>query len=142
MLDFSADNIFLSCRAASKNSALQLIADSLQQSGYVKPGFYQALVAREKSVSTYIGAGVAMPHCAKESIDLVVNTGFQIFQFPAGVSWGQGKVAFIVVAVAAREHEHIDVLSQLADLLGDELKTTLLARATSADEFIKQFKQS
>ena len=34
------------------------------------------------------------------------------------------------------------VLSQLADLLGDELKTTLLARATSTDEFIKQFKQS
>ncbi len=139
MLKLSEQDVFLGCKASSKSEALKLIADSLQSSGYVRPGFYLAMTDREKHLSTYIGAGVALPHCAKEYIHLVVNTGFQIFQFPDGINWGDKKIAFIVVAVAAKKDEHIEVLASIADLLGDEVKTTILSRLTDKQEFIEQF---
>ncbi|MBS0969430.1 PTS sugar transporter subunit IIA [Nissabacter archeti] len=141
MLNLSEENIFLNCRAPSKKEAIKIAADALIQSGFAKTGFFEAMMAREKSVSTYLGAGVALPHCAKENIDLVIKTGFHLFQFPQGVSWGAGKVAFVVVAVAAKHNEHLQVLADIADLLGDELKTTLLAQATRKNDFIEQFEK-
>lgn len=100
------------------------------------------MMTRERSVSTYIGAGIAFPHCAKESLDLVIKTGFQVFQFPNGVSWGGGKVVFIVVAVAATKNEHIQVLADITNLLGNEVKTTLLARASTKQQFIEQLNKA
>lgn len=142
MLHLTEDDIFMHCQAANKTQAIQLAATQLEQSGYVKHGFFQAMMTREKNVSTYIGAGIAFPHSAKENIDLVIKTGFQIFQFPQGVSWGAGKVVFVMVAVAATKDEHIQVLADIADLLGDEVKTTLLANARTKQEFIGQFEKS
>ncbi|ADU71678.1 PTS sugar transporter subunit IIA [Pantoea sp. At-9b] len=142
MLKLNENDLFLHCQAANKNEAMQLAAAALEQGGYVKTGFFHAMQAREESVSTYIGAGIAFPHCAKADTHLVINTGFQVFQFPQGVSWGAGKVVFIVVAVAAQQDEHIQVLAAIADLLGDEVKTTLLANANTKAGFIEQFEKA
>ncbi|WP_343551072.1 PTS sugar transporter subunit IIA [Pantoea sp.] len=139
MVQLTAEALHLQCEAANKIEAIQLAAHALEKAGYVKSGFLHGMLTREKNVSTYIGAGIAFPHCAKENIDQVIKTGFQVFQFPHGVSWGNGKVAFVVVAVAATANEHIQVLTDIADLLGDEVKTTLLANATNKQEFIEQF---
>ena len=141
MLRLSQDDLFLNCQASSKKEAMSQAAEALKQNGYVKDGFLAAMLAREDAVSTYLGAGIALPHCAKENIDLVLKTGFQVFQFPQGVSWGKGKIAFIVVAVAAKENEHIQVIADIADLLGNEWKTTLLAQATTKTDFITQFEK-
>lgn len=142
MLKLTEDALHLQCRAANKNQAIEIVAKALEQSGYVKPGFINGMLAREKSVSTYIGAGIAFPHCAKENLDQVIKTGYQVFQFPNGVSWGAGKVVFVVVAVAATENEHIPLLADIANLLGDEVKTTLLANAQTKQEFIGQFEKA
>lgn len=142
MLNLTEDALHLQCRATHKNEAIHIAASALEKAGYVKPGFEQAMLLREKSVSTYIGAGIALPHCAKENLDLVIQSGFQVFQFPDGVSWGKGKIVFIVVAVAAAKNEHIQILADIADLLGDEVKTTLLANARTKSGFIDQFERA
>lgn len=49
---------------------------------------------------------------------------------------------FVVVAVAATENEHIPLLADIANLLGDEVKTTLLANAKTKQEFIEQFEKA
>ncbi|MCX3310976.1 PTS sugar transporter subunit IIA [Pantoea vagans] len=139
MLKLTDDALHLQCRAANKTEAIQIAAAALEKAGYVRTGFVQGMLARERTISTYIGAGVAFPHCAKENLDQVIKTGFQVFQFPDGVKWGAGKVVFIVVAVAATENQHIQVLAEIADLLGDEVKTTLLANAKTKAGFIDQF---
>lgn len=141
MLKLTEDALHLQCRAKNKREAIEIAASALEKAGYVKPGFLQGMLARERDVSTYIGAGVAFPHCAKENLDLVIKTGVHVFQFPGGVSWGESKVAFVMVAVAATENEHIQVLADIADLLGDEVKTTLLANAKTKKDFISQFEK-
>ncbi|MDT0178417.1 PTS sugar transporter subunit IIA [Enterobacter sp. BRE11] len=142
MLTLTEDALHLQCRATHKNEAIHIAASALEKAGYVKPGFEQGMLSREKSVSTYIGAGIALPHCAKENLDLVIRSGFQVFQFPDGVSWGKGKIVFIVVAVAATKNEHIQILADIAGLLGDEVKTTLLANARTKAGFIDQFERA
>ena len=142
MLKLTEEALFMQCRAKNKIEAIEIAADALEKAGYVKPGFLHGMLAREKAVSTYIGAGIAFPHCAKENLDLVIKTGFMVFQFPDGVSWGAGKVVFVVVAVAAHENEHLSVLTDIANLLGDEVKTTLLAAAKTKAEFIEQFEKA
>ncbi|MEN4605115.1 PTS sugar transporter subunit IIA [Pantoea agglomerans] len=142
MLLLTEDALHLQCRAANKTEAIRIAAEAFEKSGYVKPGFFNGMMTRERSVSTYIGAGIAFPHCAKESLDLVIKTGFQVFQFPNGVSWGGGKVVFIVVAVAATKNEHIQVLADITNLLGNEVKTTLLARASTKQQFIEQLNKA
>ncbi|WP_254446245.1 PTS sugar transporter subunit IIA [Erwinia sp. BNK-24-b] len=141
MMKLAEDALHLNCRAATKTEAIKFTADALEKNGFVKPGFYAGMLAREEHVSTYIGSGIAFPHCAKENLNLVNKTGFHVFQFPNGVSWGAGKVVFIVVAVAATQNEHIQVLADIADLLGNEVKTYLLANAKSKQEFIELFEQ-
>ncbi|WP_084931445.1 PTS sugar transporter subunit IIA [Pantoea rwandensis] len=103
----------------------------------VVAGFLDALIAREKELSTWIGAGVAMPHINRRDSALVRKSGFHILQFPDGVKWDNGHVAFLVVVVAAQDNEHLEILSGLAALLDDELLVDRLSKTTTAAEFIK-----
>ncbi|GLR10785.1 PTS sugar transporter subunit IIA [Mixta theicola] len=142
MLKLTEEALYLQCQARNKTEAIKIAANALESAGYVRPGFFAAMMKREKAVPTYIGAGIAFPHCAKEDIGLVIKTGFLVFQFPNGVSWGAGKVVFIMVAIAATQNEHIQVLSEIADMLGDEANTMILASANSKSEFIEQFERA
>ncbi|MCG8708387.1 PTS sugar transporter subunit IIA [Brenneria sp. 4F2] len=141
MIDLNDESISLGCKADSKRAVLAIAAEYLENNHFVTHGFYHALMERELEMSTYVGAGIAIPHCSKKHIALVSKTGHHIFQFPDGVSWGNGKVAFIVIAVAAQKDEHITVLSELGSMLGDELKTALLSQASTKERFIEIFKQ-
>ena len=136
MLTVAEQDIFLGCSANSKRKALEIAAASLVANGYVTEDYFTSMMDREKALSTYLGSGVAMPHGTKQGQSMVLKTGFQILQFPAGVSWGEGKVACLVVAVAAHNNDHIDVIADLADLFGDEVKTERLRQIKEIKQFL------
>ena len=50
------------------------------------------MLEREKSVSTFIGEGVAIPHGTDESRALVRRTTLGVLQFPDGVDWDGNTV--------------------------------------------------
>lgn len=62
------------------------------------------------------------------SPNIVIRTGLVVLQYPQGILFGDEK-AFLVIGIAARGDEHMDILSALAtaldnpDLL-EELYTT------------------
>lgn len=129
--------ITLNCKARTREEALQLAASELSKKGAVEAGFFDALTEREKALSTWIGAGLAMPHVNRRDSSLVRNSSFHILQFPDGVKWEKGHIAFLVVVVAAKENEHLDILSGLADLLGDEQQVERLSVASTPADFIR-----
>lgn len=93
MLTLKQDDIFIGCRANSKRKALRIAADALQASGYVGEGFFASMVEREKC---YQPAGRRRGHaplCERRHRP-VLQTGFQLFQFPDGVGWGEGRWLF------------------------------------------------
>ncbi len=120
MLTLTSQDITLHASASSKAQALQLVAESMVDGNLVKAGYFDALMAREKQISTYLGQGIAIPHGTADSKSEVLNTGIRVVQFPQGVDWGDGQIAYIVVGIAAKSEEHLTILQRLTHVIGDE----------------------
>lgn len=135
-MKLTENDITLNCRAMNREEVLKLADCELARKRAVDAGFLDALIAREKELSTWVGAGVALPHINRRDSHLVKTSSFHVLQFPEGVKWDKGHVAFLVVAVAAKDNEHIDILSGIASLLEDERLVDRLSMAKSSREFI------
>jgi multiphosphoryl transfer protein len=119
MLQLQAENIRVGAQAASKEQAIRQVADLLVRSGCIEPGYADSMLARERVANTYLGQGIAIPHGLPKDRDLIQRTGIAVLQVPGGVSWQPGEEARLVVGIAARSDEHLDVLSRLTHLLDD-----------------------
>lgn len=135
-MNITPEQVTLGCRAKGRDDALRQAAFELAARGYVDIGFIKALLDREKELSTWIGSGVAMPHINRRDARQVIRSGLHVFQYPEGILWDKSHVVFLMVVVAAKEGEHIDVLSGIAALLTDERKVMRLSQADSREVFI------
>lgn len=134
-MNITESDITLNCMAKNRDEALTLADYELAKKRCVDAGFLDALIRREKEFSTWIGAGVAMPHINRRDSALVARNGFHILQFPNGVKWDNGHIAFLVVVVAAKDNAHLEILSGLASLLDDERRVERLSVSASVTEF-------
>lgn len=135
MFNLPETNIHLSAQADNKQQAIELAAKALEQAGYVESGYLQGMLGREKQTSTFLGNGIAIPHGTLETRGMVKQTGVQIFQFPQGIEWGEGNIAYVVIGIAARSDEHLALLRQLTHVLGDEETAEKLAKLQDAKQF-------
>jgi multiphosphoryl transfer protein len=119
MLELEPENILLGAQAESKEQAIRQVAELLVRSGFIEPGYADSMLGRERVANTYLGQGIAIPHGLPKDRGLINRTGIAVLQVPAGVSWQPGDAARLVVGIAAKSDEHIDVLSKLTDLLDD-----------------------
>jgi mannitol/fructose-specific phosphotransferase system IIA component len=124
------NGIRLGLSATDKWDAIRQCGAVLLELDAVEAGYPETMLEREKSVSTFIGEGVAIPHGTDESRALVRNTTLGVLQFPGGVDW-DGQTVTICVAIAAKGDEHVAVLSALAQILMDPAQAEQLR--TSAD---------
>jgi PTS system mannitol-specific IIA component/phosphocarrier protein FPr len=127
------EGIRLAQRASDKWDAIRQSGTLLAELGAVEPGYPETMLERERSVSTYIGEGVAIPHGTDASRALVRRTTLGVLQFPDGVDW-DGQRVTICVAIAAKGDEHVTVLSALAQILMDPDRAERLRTSASVDE--------
>ncbi len=135
MLELSESNIHLNAKATNKLQAIEMAASALEQAGNVEQGYLQGMLGREQQTSTFLGNGIAIPHGTLETRSMVKKTGVQVFQFPQGIEWGEGNIAYIVIGIAARSDEHLALLRQLTHVLGDEDTAAQLATLTDVEKF-------
>lgn len=135
MFNLPENNIHLAVQAVNKQQAIEIIAAALEQAGYVENGYLQGMLARELQTSTFLGNGIAIPHGTLETRSMVKETGVQIFQFPHGIEWGEGNIAYVVIGIAARSDEHLALLRQLTHVLGDEEVAAQLATLQDVKKF-------
>ncbi len=135
MLELSESNIHLNANAADKQQAIEIAASALVQADNVENGYLQGMLAREQQTSTFLGNGIAIPHGTLDTRSMVKKTGVQVFQFPQGIEWGEGNIAYVVIGIAARSDEHLALLRQLTHVLSDEDTAAKLAKITDVAEF-------
>lgn len=135
MLELSESNIHLNANAIDKQQAIEMAASALVQAGNVENGYLQGMLARELQTSTFLGNGIAIPHGTLDTRSMVKKTGVQVFQFPQGIEWGEGNIAYVVIGIAARSDEHLSLLRQLTHVLSDEDTAAKLAKITDVAEF-------
>ena len=135
MLELSESNIHLNANAADKQQAIEMAASALVQADNVENGYLQGILAREQKTSTFLGNVIAIPHGTLDTRSMVKKTGVQVFQFPQGIEWGEGNIAYVVIGIAARSDEHLSLLRQLTHVLSDEDTAAKLAKITDIAEF-------
>lgn len=142
LFKLSAENIFLGRKAATKEEAILFAGEQLVKGGYVEPEYVQAMLDREKLTSTYLGESIAVPHGTIEAKDRVLKTGIVFCQYPEGVRFGEeeDEVARLVIGIAARNNEHIQVITSLTNALDDESVIERLTKTTSVEEVLTLLK--
>ena len=136
----TADDVILAASASDKWEAIRLVGDRLVRQGRVAPEYVEAMVERERGFSTYVGNGVAIPHGVADSRRFIRRPGLSIAQFPGGVDWGDGQVAYLVVGIAAIGDEHIELLARIAERCQDPDVVRRLAGTSSVTELLAAFR--
>ncbi|ENU1225365.1 PTS mannitol transporter subunit IICBA [Providencia rettgeri] len=118
----SAKHIHLNLSAQNKTQAIQFAGQKLVEGGYVEPDYIEAMLAREKLTSTYLGESIAVPHGTIEAKDRVLKTGIVICQYPEGVQFGEepDEIARLVIGIAAQNNEHIEVITRITSALDED----------------------
>ncbi|MEO3740157.1 PTS mannitol transporter subunit IICBA [Kosakonia oryzendophytica] len=138
LFKLGAENIFLGRKASNKEEAIRFAGEQLVKGGYVQPEYVDAMLEREKLTPTYLGESIAVPHGTVEAKDRVLKTGVVFCQYPEGVRFGEGEedIARLVIGIAARNNEHIQVITSLTNALDDETVIERLAHTTSVEEVL------
>src|SRR5690606_16941299 len=97
------------------------------------------MIQREEALSTYMGAGLAIPHGTNEAKPIIRSTGLAVITVPDGVDFGGDQPATLVVGIAAVGDDHMELLTNIAMIVSDEARMAQLLSTTSADEIIRIF---
>lgn len=131
-----ARNILLNIASTSKKRLFEQLGLMFENEHGIERGkVFDSLFARERLGSTGLGQGVAIPHGRikglKEAMAAVVRVSEPI-PFDAPDSLPVSLLVFLLVPEHATE-EHLEILSELAELLSDPVaRDTLITAPDSA----------
>ena len=141
----SVDQIIPQMQATERWSAIVELVDLLVRLGKIKPGdreiVLSALRAREETMSTGIGFGIAIPHASSDRVTEVVaafgrsNSGIEFD------SLDNLPVKFIVLFIVPKDQfqTHLRTLAAIAKFLNDRAVRERLAQAADAKEILEIF---
>lgn len=112
------DMVKLDQHFQSKEEAIRAAGDLLVASGHVDASYVDAMLDREREVTTYMGNFIAIPHGTDEAKESIHSTGISVLQIPFGVDFSddpsEEKMAMVVFGIAGVNNEHLDLLSKIA----------------------------
>ena len=122
VFELTAENIHLGLKAENKEQAIQFAGEQLVKLGYAEPAYIEGMFEREKLVTTYLGESIAVPHGTIEAKESVIKTGIVVCQYSEGVLFGDDEddIAKLVIGIAAKNDEHISVITTITNALDDE----------------------
>ena len=112
-------NILLNCKESKREEVIRKLGTMLVESGYVNQDYIEAMIEREKTFATYMGNGIALPHGVEHAKEGILSSGIAIMIVPEGIDWN-GELARIIIAIAGKGDEHLDILGNIAMKLGEE----------------------
>ncbi len=127
-------------KAANKEAAIRELAQAISQSPDVGDGeaLLEAILDRERIMSTGIGLGIAIPHAKIPSVrEFVVALG----KSPAGIEFNSldGKPVHFVVMIAGpdqQQERYLQLLARITLKLKDAAVRRALNEAGSVEEIL------
>jgi len=133
------NSIKLRVQVPDKYAAIRLAGQLLVDGGHVPEAYVDAMIERENVSSTYLGAGLAMPHGTNEAKRLIRSTGMSVLVVPDGVDFGGDEPAHLIIGLAALGDEHMEVLSNVAVMVSEESDMKRILQAESEEELLRIF---
>lgn len=136
----SGSSIVAAGSATTRDDAIREAGQLLVDAGAVKPEYLDAMLAREASVSTYMGNYLAIPHGTNEAKDSIIRSALSLVRYENPIDWGGEEVRF-AVGIAGQNNEHLDILAKIAILFSDEDDVARLIDAPDADALYAQLSE-
>lgn len=133
------ENILLNTAVGTKEEAIRLTGRILVEKGYVDASYIEKMLEREALTSTYMGNFVAIPHGTEDSKSFVKESGISFVQVPQGVDFGGGNIVKLLIGIAGKDNEHLDILSNIAIVCSEEENIEKLVAAKTAEEILAIF---
>ena len=119
--------------ARTKDDAIREAGQLLVDAGAVSPAYVDAMFEREKSVSTYMGNYLAIPHGTNEAKDSISRSAISVVRYDQPVDWNGNEVRF-AVGIAGVDNGHLEILGKIAIVFSDTDEVDKLLAAGSAEE--------
>lgn len=136
--------LVIQLKVDDRDEALHSLVDLLDAEGKLidKEAFYQAILERERIVSTGIGMGVAVPH-AKLSGYSTFFIAIGIHQ--KGIPWDAldgfpVRLVFMIGGPDDKQTEYLQLLSRLTLAIKDEERRKKILQLNKPDDIIALFK--
>jgi PTS system mannitol-specific IIA component len=127
------DLIVASGEATTKDEAIREAGNLLLAADAVTPAYVEAMAERERSISTYMGSYLAIPHGTNESKETIKHSAVSLVRYVNPIDWDGNEVR-IVVGIAGVNNEHLSILSKIAIVFSDEDEAKKVLDATTVDE--------
>ena len=135
------ETIELKASLSSQEEAIRRAGMLLVENGHVEERYIDSMFEREESVSTFMGNAVAIPHGTGDSKQWVTRSGLSVITIPEGVEYGDGNVARLVIGIAGKGDEHLEILSKVATVCEDEDNVEQIVRAETKEELLAFFEE-
>ncbi|WP_175612576.1 PTS sugar transporter subunit IIA [Fusobacterium mortiferum] len=139
--DFLKGNITLKERVVDWQEAVKIAAQKLLEKGNIEENYIEKMIGNINKLGPYIvlADDVAMPHSRPE--DGVNKTGISLLKLNEGVSFGEETSVRLIFILAAQDsNSHIEMITELVDMLQDEEKLFNILQSKTEDEIIKILK--
>jgi len=140
----SLENVVAALDASSKKRVFEdagILFENHQ--GIARSVVYEALFAREKLGSTGLGQGIAIPHGRIKGLKKPLGAFFRLetpvqFEAPDGKPVG---LIFVLLVPEAANEQHLQLLSELAQMFSDRTFREQLASAPDTTSLYSLFAQ-
>lgn len=144
IVNYLDEKLIIFLDETTQNGALNTLVDLLDSQGELhdRDDFFQAILEREKIVSTGIGIGVAIPHAKLSGYDdFFIAIGIQKKE---GIEWEAldglpVRLIFMIGGPENEQTEYLNILSMITTAMKEEDRRKALLKASTAQEVIAVF---
>ncbi len=141
------ERLVLFLNADSRDEALKQLVSLLDKQGKLKNAkvFHEAILEREKIVSTGIGLGVAIPHAKLQGYDeFFIAIGVQVKDDKDGIEWNAlddapVRLIFMIGGPENNQTEYLKILSHLTVAIKNEERRKKLLKSYDVKDVIALF---
>lgn len=135
----STENIVLNQAFSTKEEAIRFTGNLLVERGHVEAAYVDKMMEREEMTSTFMGNFVAIPHGTDDAKKEVKESGLAIIQVPEGVDFGDGNIVKLLIGIAGKGDEHLEILSNIAIVVSEEENVEQIVKASTKEEVLSFF---
>jgi fructose-specific phosphotransferase system IIA component len=141
---FSEEYIILNAQASTKEKTIEIMVNKLCDVYAIsnREGVHEAVIGREKKMSTGIGCGLAVPHAKVDFVEkmCIVATTIQNGVDFSSIDTEPVYLLFLIVSPTNTTGPHIRALSAISRIMADAEIRKSLIEAKSPKEFYQQLR--
>ena len=135
------ENIKLNVPLSEMEEGIRYTGSILVDNGYVDAAYVDQMVEREQLASTFMVNFLAIPHGTEEAKKNVMETGISVVTVPEGIDFGGGNIAKILIGIAGKGNEHLEILSNIAIVCSEEENIDKILNAKTEEEILDLFSE-